>query len=77
MLKVVGLAFAFLPIAIASTSSKSSSRVANYKKILGPNACAECHKVETEVWKKTHHFTTFKKMPRSKQARKIANSLDD
>lgn len=44
-------------------------------KIVGPNACAECHKEETELWKKTHHFTTFKALPRSKEAREIADKL--
>lgn len=75
VLKVIILAFVFLLAAIASTLSKSSPKSPNHRKIVGPNACAECHKVETEVWKKTHHFTTFKKMPRSNEARKIADKL--
>ncbi len=75
VLKVIFLACVFLLAAIASTLSKNSAKSPNHKKIVGPNACAECHKVETEVWKKTHHFTTFKKMPRSKEARKIADKL--
>lgn len=45
------------------------------KKMTGPNACAECHKHEAVVWKKTHHFTTFKRMPREKKARTIANKM--
>ncbi|GBF26705.1 perchlorate reductase subunit gamma [bacterium MnTg02] len=44
-------------------------------KIVGPNACAECHKEEALVWQKTHHFTTFKDMPRSKEARKITDKM--
>jgi len=44
-------------------------------KVVGPNECAECHKIETEVWKATHHFKTFRSMPRSKQARAIANKM--
>lgn len=47
----------------------------NIDKIVGPNACAECHKHETEVWKGTHHFKTFRKMPRSKEATKIAGKM--
>lgn len=43
--------------------------------IMGPNACAECHKVEAEIWKATHHATTYSDMPRSKQAREIADRL--
>ena len=52
-----------------------ASEPAQADKVTGPNACAECHKEEAEVWKKTHHFTTFTKMPRSKEARKIADKM--
>ena len=45
------------------------------EKIVGANACAECHKDEAAVWKGTHHFTTFRQMPRSKEARAIAAKL--
>ncbi len=45
------------------------------EKIVGPNACAECHKDETAVWKGTHHFKTFNAMHRSKAARSIAKKL--
>ena len=44
-------------------------------KIEGPNACVECHKAEGEVWKKTHHHSTFRDMPRSKEARAIAKKM--
>jgi hypothetical protein len=44
-------------------------------KIVGPNACAECHKQETEAWKATHHFTTFRDMPRRKEANEIAEKM--
>ena len=48
---------------------------ADENKLVGPNECAECHKVENEVWKETHHFKTFREMPRSKEAKKIAKAL--
>lgn len=41
-------------------------------KIVGPNACTECHKQEAEAWKGTHHFKTFGEMPRRKDANEIA-----
>ena len=41
-------------------------------KIVGPNACTECHKQEAEAWKGTHHFKTFGEMPRRKEANEIA-----
>ena len=44
-------------------------------KIVGPNACAECHKQETEAWKGTHHFKTFREMPRRKEAYEIAEKM--
>lgn len=44
-------------------------------KIVGPNACAECHKQETEAWKDTHHFKTFREMPRRKEANEIAEKM--
>ncbi len=41
-------------------------------KTVGPNACAECHKQETEAWKLTHHFKTFRELPRNPKANEIA-----
>lgn len=59
-----------------SRSKKAqSNKAVDYRKIIGPNQCAECHKEETEIWKKTHHFKTFKNMPRSKEARAIADKM--
>jgi hypothetical protein len=44
-------------------------------KIVGPNACAECHKQEAEAWKGTHHFKTFREMPRKTEANEIADKM--
>ena len=44
-------------------------------KIVGPNACAECHKQEAEAWKGTLHFKTFREMPRRKEANEIAEKM--
>jgi Cytochrome c554 and c-prime len=44
-------------------------------KVVGPNACAECHKQEVEAWKGTHHFQTFRDMPRRKEANEIAERM--
>jgi hypothetical protein len=44
-------------------------------KIVGPNACAECHKQETEAWKNSHHFKTFRELPRRKEANDIAEKM--
>src|SRR5579871_2201125 len=50
-------------------------RSANPEFILGPNACAECHKKEAVIWQKTHHFTTFKDLPNNKDADTIAEKM--
>lgn len=57
------------------TLALSQDREDRAAKIVGSNACAECHKDEAIVWKGTHHFSTFRDMPRSKQAREIASKL--
>ena len=44
-------------------------------KTMGPNACAECHKQEVEAWKGSHHFATFRKMPRDPRGKKIADRM--
>lgn len=45
-------------------------------KTMGPNACAECHKEEAAAWQETHHFKTFREMPRRKGAREIAKKMN-
>jgi Cytochrome c554 and c-prime len=44
-------------------------------KTVGANACAECHKQEAEAWKGTHHFKTFRDMPRNTVANEIAKKM--
>jgi len=44
-------------------------------KTVGPNACAECHKEEAEAWKLTHHFNTFREMPRNAKGKEIAEKM--
>jgi hypothetical protein len=44
-------------------------------KIVGANACAECHKQEAEAWKGTRHFKTFSEMPRKPEAKQIAEKM--
>src|SRR5262245_6805046 len=52
-----------------------ASDPANPAKVVGPNACAECHKQEVEAWKDSHHFKTFREMPRKKEANEIAEKM--
>ena len=65
-----------LAICLSAVLVLATPAAAGPEDFVGPNACAECHKEEAEVWKKTHHFTTFRDMPRSKEARAIADKLD-
>lgn len=58
---------------LALTNTVSSATVPD--KTEGPNACAECHKDETATWKQTHHFKTFREMPRRKEGREIAKRM--
>ena len=69
-----GLQFVFFVSFFLMTKVALSNNEPN--KIEGPNACAECHTYETEVWKKSHHFKTFRAMPRSKKAKEIAKKLN-
>ena len=52
-----------------------AARAADPDLILGPNACAECHKKEAAIWQKTHHFTTFRDLPNNKDADAIAQKM--
>ncbi|MBI1207856.1 MAG: hypothetical protein GC191_11275 [Azospirillum sp.] len=47
----------------------------DHAKVVGPTECAECHKAENEVWKGTHHFSTFTQLPRKKSANEIAERM--
>jgi hypothetical protein len=51
------------------------ARASDPAKTVGPNACAECHKEEAEAWKGSHHFKTFREMPRNTKASEIAEKM--
>lgn len=42
---------------------------------VGPTKCAECHKAQTRIWEGTHHFSSYSSLPRSEDARKIADAM--
>ncbi|MGI9423898.1 MAG: cytochrome c family protein [Hyphomicrobiaceae bacterium] len=66
------MTIAFLSIG----SFQGAAKTAKQKRgVQGPNACVECHKEEGEIWKNTHHHTTFRSMPRSKEAKAISRKL--
>lgn len=43
--------------------------------VVGPGKCAECHDLEADAWKDTHHSKTYKRLPRRKSAKKIAKAM--
>ncbi|QQO24718.1 cytochrome c family protein [Bradyrhizobium diazoefficiens] len=53
----------------------SAARAADPQLVVGPNACAECHKKEATIWQRTHHFTTFRDLPNNKDADAIAEKM--
>ena len=53
----------------------SAAAAADPDLVVGPNECSECHKKETAIWQRTHHFTTFRDLPNSKEAEVIAGKL--
>jgi len=59
-------------IAMASFgfAQKSSAEAFNQ----GPKVCGECHRGESEVWKGTKHFESFKKVHKIKKAKEIAKA---
>lgn len=62
-------------MALISLGHSTWSFAEGKPKTVGPNACAECHTEELKVWKNTHHHRSFREMPRSKEARRIAKKL--
>ena len=71
---LTGVALTFV-VASGSVSAQEAGPYLNAEKVMGPERCAECHKDTHEIWKKTHHSKTFRAMPRSKKAKKIAKKL--
>lgn len=60
---------------IACIYGAARATAADPARIVGPNACAECHKQEAEAWKASHHFKTFRAMPRRAEAQAIADRM--
>ena len=74
---LTSVAFA-LPVAAAlllASAFAAGAAQPGPENIVGPAACAECHKVEAAVWQHTHHFTTFTELPRKPKAEEIAKKM--
>jgi len=58
-----------------SVRAEEVSYHADPAKIMGAEACNECHAPMVEAWKLTHHFDTFTSMHRRPEAREISSKL--
>jgi Cytochrome c554 and c-prime len=68
---VCGLLFA-APVSWGQAPTQAAAEAAD---IVGPSACAKCHKAEAVIWEHTHHFASFREMPRSQKAQQIAQKM--
>lgn len=55
--------------------SDSAIADGHHTKVMGPDACGECHNREIESWKLSRHYRAFREMPRKPEARQIADAL--
>lgn len=75
---MLGVALWSIPAIMMDTTSAQAAAVEFHldaTKVMGPDACGECHKSSVDAWKKTHHSTTFKSLPKNKKAKKIAKKM--
>jgi hypothetical protein len=73
--RVAAISFSALSLAATLSFAAFGAFASESAKVLGPNACAECHKQEAEAWKGSHHFKTFRDMPRKNDANDIAKRM--
>jgi Cytochrome c554 and c-prime len=69
------LSWGLLLAAAAAWAQAPTQSAASAGNIVGPLRCAKCHKVETAIWQHTHHFASFRSMPRSEKAEAIARKM--
>ncbi len=72
---IAGIGGPVLIAGLLATGTVSAQTGWDHTDIVGPDECAECHKAETEVWRGTHHFATFREMPRRREATEIARNM--
>ncbi len=65
-------ASALLTVAVGAQAAPARVDPAN---VVGPTKCAECHKVEALIWQHTHHFASFREIPRNPKAEEIAKKM--
>lgn len=55
--------------------SVPADAIDNPQKVVGPERCIMCHKMEGTGWQKTHHFLTFEEMHKRPEAKAIAEKM--
>ena len=73
--RMLAFAGAFLFLLLLTTSINAADFRLDPVKVEGPDECGECHKQTVKAWQETHHSSTFKDMPRSDDARAIADKM--
>lgn len=71
----IGITLFLSALLLSGTATPSFARAPDSQEVVGAGECAECHKQETEIWKATHHYKTFSRLPRKKLASKIAKAM--
>ncbi len=62
-------------IALLLSGPAAAHADADHTMVVGPDKCAECHKQTVAIWKNTHHFKTFRELPRREKAKEIAKKM--
>jgi hypothetical protein len=70
-----GIASVILVCAGLSSAQAEPALHLDPANVKGPSACGECHENSVKAWRGSHHFGTFKSMPRSEKAREFADNL--
>jgi len=74
---VTGLLVSLLALGLLHAARAADNAYhADPAKIVGPDACNECHAPMVEAWKLTHHYATFNTMHRSPEGKDIASKME-
>jgi len=71
---LLGIALNFFT-QVGPVTALNSGQALDPSKVVGSESCMECHIATGQVWEGTHHFSTYRNMPRSDRAREIAEKL--
>ncbi|MEO1895985.1 MAG: multiheme c-type cytochrome, partial [Methylococcales bacterium] len=64
-----------LTVGVFVLPASAVAQINTVAETVGPKACADCHKLSVRAWKSSHHFKTFKALPRKSEAKAIAKKM--